>query len=73
LIQRDFLWGRHSHAWVIEHPTCPVEWQQATPFLGYQDFMATGQVRTAVLYTKRGHCFDYGTDSPVHILSLLSQ
>ena len=42
LLQRDFLWGRHSHAWVIEFPTCPVEWQIGTPFLGYQVFMATG-------------------------------
>jgi hypothetical protein len=25
LIQRDYLWGRHSHAWVINNPTWPVE------------------------------------------------
>jgi alpha-L-rhamnosidase len=45
------MWGRHSHAWVIEHPTCPVEWQQATPLLGYQDFMATGQPDLAVAFS----------------------
>merc|ERR1711871_1541745 len=28
LIQRDYLWPRHSHAWVINDPTWPVEWKQ---------------------------------------------
>ena len=53
LVQRDFLWGRHSHAWVIEFPTCPVEWQQATPFLGYQDFMATGRPDLALAFAEK--------------------
>lgn len=43
MVQRDFLWPRHSHAWVINDPTWPVEWKQITPFLGWQDYMATGQ------------------------------
>lgn len=43
LLQRDYLWNRHSHAWVIQYPTWPVEWQQLSPFLGWQDYMATGQ------------------------------
>ena len=38
---------------VIENPTCPVEWQQATPFLGYQDFMATGQPDLALAFTEQ--------------------
>ena len=42
MVQRDFLWGRHSHAWVIHDPTWPVEWKQITPFLGWQDYMARG-------------------------------
>jgi alpha-L-rhamnosidase len=42
LVQRDILWGRHSHAWVINDPTWPVEWKQITPFLLWQDYMATG-------------------------------
>jgi hypothetical protein len=36
LLQRDFLWARHSHAWVINDPTWPVEWRQLSPFLGWQ-------------------------------------
>ena len=28
LVQRDYLWARHSHAYVLEHPTWPVEWKQ---------------------------------------------
>ena len=49
LVQRDILWGRHSHAWVIHDPTWPVEWKQITPFLGWQELaqeneMLHGQV-----------------------------
>lgn len=43
LVQREYMWPRHSHAWTIQHPTWPVEWQQLTAFLGWQDYMATGQ------------------------------
>ena len=39
LVQRDVLWARHSHAWVIQSPTWPGEWKQITPFLGWQDYM----------------------------------
>jgi hypothetical protein len=42
MLKRDVLWPRHSHAWVINSPTWPVEWKQITPFLGWQDYMATG-------------------------------
>ena len=44
------LWARHSHAWVIEYPTWPVEWKQISPFLGYQDFMWTGQPDLALAF-----------------------
>jgi len=43
LVQREYMYARHSHAWTIQHPTWPVEWQQLTAFLGWQDYMATGQ------------------------------
>jgi len=43
MVQREYMWARHSHAWVIQNPTWPVEWKQLTPFLGWQDYMATGQ------------------------------
>ena len=42
LLQMDQMLNRHSYAWVLEVPTWPVEWQQMTPLLGYQDYMATG-------------------------------
>ena len=35
-------WGRHSHSWVIQFPTWPIEWQQMTALLAWQDYMATG-------------------------------
>ena len=50
LVQRDVLWARHSHAWVLQNPTWPVEWKQISPFLGYQDFMWTGQPDLALAF-----------------------
>ena len=44
LLQRSsIMWGRHSHSWIIQFPTWPVEWLQITPFLAWQDYWATGQ------------------------------
>ena len=53
MVQRDFLWARHSHAFVIQNPTWPVEWQQITPFLGWQDYQATGQPDLALAFTEQ--------------------
>ena len=50
LVQRDYLFPRHSHAFVLQHPTWPVEWLSITPFLGWQDYMATGQPDLAVAF-----------------------
>ena len=50
LVQRDVLWARHSHAWVLQNPTWPVEWKQISPFLGWQDFMWTGQPDLALAF-----------------------
>jgi len=55
LVQRDWLFPRHSHAYVLEHPTWPVEWLQITPFLAWQDHMATGQVDLALAFESRLH------------------
>ena len=50
LLQRDYLWARHSHAWVINEPTWPVEWRQLSVFLGWQDYMATGTTDLALAF-----------------------
>ena len=55
LVQRDYLFPRHSHAYVLEHPTWPVEWLSITPFLGWQDYMATGQSDLAVAFMDKMH------------------
>ena len=55
LVQRDYLFGRHSHAYVLENPTWPVEWKQITPFLGWQDYQATGQPDLALAFTDKMH------------------
>ena len=53
MTQRDWLWARHSHAWVIYDPTWPVEWKQLSPFLGWQDYMATGQPDLSLAFTQQ--------------------
>lgn len=50
LVQRDVLFPRHSHSFVLSHPTWPVEWKQLSPFLGWQDFMNTGQGDVALSF-----------------------
>jgi alpha-L-rhamnosidase len=40
---------------VINDPTWPVEWKQISPFLGWQDYMATGQPDLALAFTKQMH------------------
>merc|ERR1719174_805854 len=42
LLQSDAMWARHSHSWVLEVPTWPIEWQQMSALLAYHDFMETG-------------------------------
>jgi hypothetical protein len=34
----------------VQNPTWPVEWQQASAFLGWQDYMATGQPDLALAF-----------------------
>ena len=53
LIQSDAMWGRHSHSWVLETPTWPVEWQQMSVFLAFSDYWATGSVDFFKTYEQR--------------------
>merc|ERR1711972_293694 len=53
MLQREYMWVRHSHAWVLQNPTYPVEWLQTTPFLGWQDYMATGQTDLMQAFLER--------------------
>eukprot|EP01050_Picozoa_sp_SAG11_P012697 SAG11_NODE_1429_length_4936_cov_5.029539_3_plen_589_part_00 len=55
LVQRDVLWPRHSHAWVLNDPTWPVEWKQISPFLGWQDYMATGTPDLSLAFMDQMH------------------
>lgn len=32
-LQQDSMWARHSHSWVLENPTWPVEWMQMSAVL----------------------------------------
>ena len=53
LLQRDSIWQRHSAAWVINFPTWPIEWQQQTAVLVWQDWMATGSAKLAMSFHER--------------------
>ena len=55
LVQRDYVYARHSHAYVLQNPTWPVEWKQLDPFLGWQDFIATGQPDLALAFENVMH------------------
>ena len=55
LVQRDYLFPRHSHAFVLQNPTWPVEWKMTTPFLAWQDYMATGQPDFALAFEQKLH------------------
>jgi len=41
-LQSDVLWARHSHTFVMQNPTWPIEWRQMTAWLAHADYMATG-------------------------------
>ena len=53
LLQREHMWQRHSASWVLEYPTWPIEWQQQTPMLALDDWMATGTADLAEAYSER--------------------
>eukprot|EP00040_Diaphanoeca_grandis_P032975 m.200886 g.200886 ORF g.200886 m.200886 type:complete len:930 (-) comp32780_c0_seq3:56-2845(-) len=53
LIQNDAMWGRHSHSWVLEVPTWPVEWMQMASLLAWHDYQATASVDVFATYEQR--------------------
>ena len=50
LVQGDVAWVRHSHSYVLQHPTWPVEWQQMTALLAWGDYWATGSADFTAAY-----------------------
>lgn len=50
LQNNNVMWARHSHSWVFEFPTWPVEWLMITPMLAYQDYWHTGSAELATSY-----------------------
>ena len=41
-LQRDVMWARHSHAYVIQYPTWPVEWVQISVLLACESRVLRG-------------------------------
>jgi hypothetical protein len=54
-VQREYLFPRHSHSFVLTYPTWPLEWKMLTPFLAFQDYMATGRADLALAFEERLH------------------
>ena len=50
LLQADAMWARHSHTWVYETPTWPVEWMQMAALLAAADYQATGSTDLFAAY-----------------------
>ena len=46
----NVMWARHSHSWIFEFPTWPVEWLMITPMLAYMDYWQTGSAELADSY-----------------------
>lgn len=41
-VDREFTLARHSHEWLITHPTWPTEWITHSVLMAWADFMHTG-------------------------------
>eukprot|EP01049_Picozoa_sp_SAG25_P011534 SAG25_NODE_1425_length_3058_cov_6.484623_3_plen_261_part_00 len=49
------LWARHSHAYVIQYPTWPVEWVQISVLLAYLDYWTTGSTDLTEAFMEEGN------------------
>jgi len=45
-VDREFSLGRHSHEYLLTHPTSPTEWKQFSVMTGWADYEATGDARS---------------------------
>ena len=48
------MWARHSHAYVIQYPTWPVEWVQISVLLAYMDYWTTGSPDLVASFLSNG-------------------
>ncbi len=44
-VDREFTLARHSHEYLLEHPTWPTEWKFHSIFLAWADYLYTGDAR----------------------------
>ena len=44
------MWARHSHSWIFQFPTWPVEWLMLSPMLAHMDYWRTGSADLADAY-----------------------
>jgi len=43
-VDREFALARHSHEYLLDHPTWPTEWKQHSIMIAWADWMYTGNV-----------------------------
>ncbi len=51
-VDREFSLARHSHEYLLKHPTWPTEWKQHSVMMAWADFMYTGNTESLA------HCYD---------------
>lgn len=45
-VDREYAFARHSHEYLLAHPTWPTEWKQHSVMLAWADYEATGDARS---------------------------
>ncbi|MCC7499360.1 MAG: hypothetical protein IT160_17385 [Bryobacterales bacterium] len=45
-VDREFTIARHSHEYLLDHPTWPTEWKFHSIFLAWADYLHTGDARS---------------------------
>ena len=68
LVQNDAMWARHSHAWVLEVPTWPIEWQQMSALLAWHDYQATGSTDVFETYVEESCVTQHHITPRIHPL-----
>lgn len=49
-VDREYALARHSHEYLMKHPTWPTEWHQQSIFMAWEDFMYTGNTESLSVY-----------------------
>lgn len=51
-VDKEFSMARNSHEYLITHPTWPTEWNLQSVLMAWNDYLYTGDIRSAARYYK---------------------